>query len=98
MPSKDGKEFLYEQLKDPDFAAEYMRAVLEDYDDPKEIIFALKDIVQAYGGPNQVSAECGIDRSHLYKLFRGENLPRIDTFINICRAVKLDVDILPHTV
>ena len=97
MPTKDRTEFLHEQLLDPEFAAEYMKAVLEDHDHPTEILLALKNIVQAYGGPNKIAEVCGIDRSHLYKLFRGENLPRVDTFIAICRAVNLDIGILPKS-
>lgn len=35
--------------KDPDFAAEYLKAALEDEDDPRVLLIALRHLAQAQG-------------------------------------------------
>ncbi len=42
-------EWLFEQLKDAEFAAEYLNAASED-DDPKTYLTALRKVVEARGG------------------------------------------------
>jgi DNA-binding phage protein len=41
--------WLFEQLKDADFAADYLNAASED-DDPKTYLTALRKVVEARGG------------------------------------------------
>ena len=42
-------DWLFEQLKDAEFAAEYLNAASED-DDPKTYLTALRKVVEARGG------------------------------------------------
>jgi DNA-binding phage protein len=49
--SRPYKEFLYERLENPEEAAAYLNAALED-EDPTVFLIALRDIAQANGGMN----------------------------------------------
>lgn len=54
--SKPYKDFLFERLKNPEEAAAYLNAALED-NDPGVFSIALRDIAQANGGMSHVSLQ-----------------------------------------
>lgn len=53
---KSYKEHLLKRLQDPDEAAAYLNAALED-EDPLVFLVALKDIAEAHGGLSKVAKE-----------------------------------------
>lgn len=90
MSTKDAGDFFDEQLLDPEYAVEYLKASVEE-EDPRHIVLALGKLMQAHGGPNSLAPLCGINRQHLYKIMNGDNLPKLDTLIAICRAMKISL-------
>ena len=54
----------------PDFAAEYLRAALDDTDDPRVLLVALRRVAEARGGIAKVAKAAGIERESLYRLMR----------------------------
>jgi probable addiction module antidote protein len=52
--------------KDPDFAAEYLKAALEEEDEPRVLPIALNHLAQAQGIA-KVAKAAGIERESLYR-------------------------------
>ena len=95
MTKNEYKEDLYEKLQDDVFAAEYLKATLTDYEDFADLALGLKDVIEARGGVAKVAEIAGLERSHLYKILRGETVPGIDTLNQICNAVNLSLSVEP---
>jgi probable addiction module antidote protein len=51
----------------PKFAVEYLRAALEDSDEPSVLLIALRRIAEARGGIAKVAKAAGIERESLYR-------------------------------
>ena len=51
-----------ELRKNPEFAAEYLRAALEENDQPGVLLIALRRIAQSRGGIAKVAKAVGIER------------------------------------
>jgi len=51
-----------ELRKNPEFAAEYVRAALEENDEPGVLLIALRRIAKARGGIAKVAKAAGIER------------------------------------
>jgi len=51
-----------ELRKNPEFAAEYLRAALEENDQPGVLLIALRRIAEARGGIAKVAKAAGIER------------------------------------
>ncbi len=49
------------------FAAEYLRAALEDTDEPQVLLIALRQIAAARGGIAKIAKAAGIERGSLYR-------------------------------
>jgi probable addiction module antidote protein len=83
-------EAMIEELrKNPDFAVEYLRAALEDSDDPQLLLIALRRIAESRGGVAKVAKEAGIERESLYRALSAKGNPRLSTLVAVTRAVGL---------
>lgn len=78
-----------ELRKDPDFTAEYLKAALEDANEPKALLFALRQITEARGGVAKVAKAAGIERESLYRALSPRGNPRLSTLVAVTRAIGL---------
>jgi probable addiction module antidote protein len=74
--------------KNPDFAAEYLKAALEDEDEPRVLLIALRHLAQAQGIA-KVAKEAGIERESLYRALSVHGNPRLSTLVAVTRAIGL---------
>jgi probable addiction module antidote protein len=74
--------------KDPDFATEYLKAALEDQDEPHVLLLALRHLAMAHGIA-KVAKEAGIERESLYRALSSRGNPRLSTLVAVTRAVGL---------
>jgi probable addiction module antidote protein len=81
--------------KDPHFAVEYLKAALEDEDEPQVLLIALRRIAEARGGITQIAKKAGIERESLHRALSGRGNPRYSTLSAIARAVGLRVTVEP---
>ncbi len=73
-------EAMVHELRDnPDFAAEYLRAALDDNDEPRVLLIALRRIAESRGGIAKVSKAAGIERESLYRALSANGNPRLST-------------------
>ncbi len=81
-----------ELKRDPEFAAEYLKAVLEDGDDPGVLLIALRRLAQAHGIP-KVAKAAGIERESLYRALSAKGNPRLSTLMAVAKAVGLRLSV-----
>jgi len=74
--------------KDPDFAAEYLKAALEDADEPRVLLIALRHVAQARGIA-RIAKAAGIQRESLYRALSPRGNPRLSTLYAVAKAVGL---------
>jgi len=89
-PSISHDEALIRELRaDPEFAAEYLRAALEEDDEPAVLLIALRHIAEARGGIAKVAKAAGIERESLYRALSLRGNPRLSTLVAVTKAVGL---------
>jgi probable addiction module antidote protein len=86
-----------ELREDPEFATEYLRAALEDEEEPRVLLIALRRIAEARGGIAQVAKAAGIERESLYRALSAKGNPRWSTLAAVIRAVGLKLTVEPAT-
>ncbi len=97
-PSISHDEATIRELRtNPRFAAEYLRAALDESDDPKVLLIALRRIAESRGGIAKVAKTAGIERESLYRALSAEGNPRLSTLLAVTRAIglKLTVELAP---
>lgn len=78
---------------DPEFAAEYLKAAMEDSDEPKVLLIALRQITEAHGGVARVAKSAGIERESLYRALSARGNPRFSTLVAVTKAIGLKLTV-----
>lgn len=78
--------------KDPAFAAEYLKAALDEEDDPGVLLIALRRLAQAQGIA-KVAKAAGIERESLYRALSAKGNPRLSTLVAVTRAIGLRITV-----
>lgn len=87
-------EALIRELREnPDFAVEYLRAALEDEDEPRVFLLALRRIAEAKGGIAKVAKAAGVERESLYRTLSAHGNPRLSTLVAVAKAVGLKLTV-----
>jgi len=80
------------------FAVEYLRAALEELDDPAHRaagLLALRDVAEAYGGMATVAQSAGITREALYRALSPKGNPTLRTLLAVLHAVGMRLSVVP---
>jgi probable addiction module antidote protein len=79
--------------KDSRFAAEYLKAALEERDEPQVLLLALRHLARAQGIA-KVAKAAHVERESLYRALSARGNPRLSTLMAVTRAIglKLTVD------
>jgi probable addiction module antidote protein len=78
---------------DPKLAAEYLRAALEEGDEPGVLLIALRRVAEARGGIAKVARAAGIQRESLYRALSARGNPRLSTLFAVTKAVGLKLTV-----
>jgi probable addiction module antidote protein len=78
--------------KDPDFAAEYLKSALDDTDEPRVLLVALRHLAKAQGIA-KVARAAGIERESLYRALSPHGNPRLSTLVAVARAIGLKLTV-----
>ncbi len=93
-PSISHDEAVIRQLReDPEFAAEYLKAALEDSDEPKVLLIALRRLTEARGGFAKVARAAGIERESLHRALSARGNPRLSTLVAVIHAIGLKLTV-----
>ena len=82
-----------ELRENPDFAAEYLRAALEDAEEPRVLLVALRRVAEAQGGVAKVAKAAGIERESLYRALSAHGNPRLSTLVAVTKAMGLKLTV-----
>ena len=80
------KERLLESLKDPEAAAQYLTACLEDRD-PEVFLLALRDVAEARGGMGRLSRETRLNRESLYRMLSKSGNPSLSSLDSVLHSL-----------
>ena len=87
-------EAMIRELREsPEFAAEYLRAALEEDDEPGVLLIALRRVAQARGGIAKVAKAAGVERESLYRALSARGNPRLSTLVAVAKAVGLKLTV-----
>jgi probable addiction module antidote protein len=86
------KALVQELRDDPEFAAAYLRAAVEDSDEPKVLLLALRQIAKARGVA-KVAKAAGVERESLYRALSKKGNPRLSTLVAVTKAIGLKLTV-----
>jgi probable addiction module antidote protein len=87
------KALLRELRGDPEFAAEYLKAALDEADEPGVLLLALRHVAEARGGVAKVAKSAGIERESLYRALSPRGNPRLSTLVAVTKAMGLKITV-----
>jgi probable addiction module antidote protein len=91
--TSDYNEFLLKRLQDPEMAAGYLTASLEEGEDA--FLLALKDITEALGGMTPLAKKTKLNREGLYDMLSENGNPRLSSLSTLIDAVGLKFQFIP---
>ncbi len=84
------ENFIIEQLKDPELAAEYLREHWEyQGDDKLELLLQALHRIASAKGMTEVAKKSGISRRNLYKMFSDKGNPSAKTLLDLMGALEM---------
>jgi len=79
--------------RDPAFAAEYLKAAMEDAEEPQSLLVALRHIADACGGVAKIAKASGVERESLYRALSPRGNPRLSTLFAVTKAMGLTLTV-----
>ena len=83
--------------EDPEFAAEYLNAVLED-GDQRELLLALRRMAQAFGGVPKLAQETELNATSLYRTLSPRGNPELRSLKALLKAMGMRLAVQPARV
>jgi probable addiction module antidote protein len=88
MPTRDYKESLFEDLKDPKFVVAYLTAALEE-GTQEVFLLHLRDVADAGGGLGKLATETSLAREALYRMLSEHGNPQLSSLEKILQVLGL---------
>ncbi|MEQ1844470.1 MAG: addiction module antidote protein [Nitrospira sp.] len=98
MPrSRNYQTKLVDSLKDPEEAAAYLSAALEEID--KELfLLALRNVADAQGGLSRLAEATGLNRENLYRMLSDKGNPEFYSLVTLLDALGFQLTVEPKQV
>src|SRR5579862_3373221 len=84
------KDDLFEDLKDPSYAAQYLSAAYAD--SAGAFLVALRDVADVYLGMKKLATKARINRENLYRMLSDGGNPRLDSLRAVLDTLGMEVD------
>lgn len=81
--------------KNPKFAAAYIKAALEDTEEPKVLLVALRHLAEARGGIAKIAKAAHVERESLYRALSPRGNPTLATLMAVTKALGLTLTVEP---
>jgi probable addiction module antidote protein len=88
------KDNLMNWLQDPENAAEYINAAIED-GDKAVFLLALRQVAQARGGMAEVAEKAHLGRENLYRMLSKRGNPELKSIFNLLHVMGLRLSVSP---
>jgi probable addiction module antidote protein len=87
-------EAIVRELRDnPEYATEYLKAAIEESDEPQVLLIALRHLAEAKGGLAKVAKAAGIERESLYRALSPKGNPRLSTLVAVTKAIGMKLTV-----
>jgi len=96
MPSKSYDNLLISELRDPEFAAGYLTASLEELS-IDQFLIALRNVAQARGGLGKLAGETELNRQNIYRMLSDNGNPTLTSLLNILAALGFELSFKPRS-
>ncbi len=94
MTSVSHDEVIIKRLrKNPTFATEYLKAAMEDTEEPQVLLVALRHVAEVRGGVAKIAKAAGIERESLYRALSPRGNPRLSTLVAVTKAMGLTLTV-----
>ena len=96
MPSKSYDDLLISELRDPEFAAGYLTASLEEFS-IDQFLIALRNVAQAHGGLGKLAGETELNRQNIYRMLSDNGNPTLTSFLTILAVLGFELSFKPRS-
>jgi probable addiction module antidote protein len=93
MPTSSYEDFLLEDLADPQEAAGYLSACLDE--GPEVFLLGLRDVAKAQGGMTKLARDAQLAREPLYRMLSDEGNPTFASISAIVRSLGIRLQCVP---
>jgi len=90
MTIKSYDDFLVNQLRDPELAAEYLTAAAED-GSAELLLIALRNVAEAHGGLGVLAGIANLNRQSMYKILSPDGNPTLTTLFTLLGPLGLQL-------
>lgn len=90
--SRSYQESLIRKLSDPEEAAAYLDAALEDGDRPA-FLLAIRNVIDALGGMSKIARDTGLNRENLYRVLSEKGNPELNSLEKLLKALGLRLSV-----
>ncbi len=94
MPTKSYDDVLQQELRDPEVAAEYLSASLEE-GSVDQFLLALRHVAEAHGGLGVISQITELNRQSMYKMLSDRGNPTLASLLAVLHALGIDIAFRP---
>jgi probable addiction module antidote protein len=95
MPTKSYDELLLNELRDPEFAAGYLTASLDE-GSVDQFLIALRNVAQALGGLGKLAAETELNRQNIYRMLSNSGNPTLGSLLAVLGALGMELSFKPQ--
>lgn len=92
--NKHYSDYLNETLQDPEEAAAYINAAIEDGDE-SVLLLALRDVVDARGGMGNAAKKARLNRESLYRSLGPDGNPKLRSITSLLDVLGLQLGVSP---
>jgi len=92
------RDFVTETVKNPEEAAEYLRASLEEYSSDGNLeafLTAVRTVADARGGMSELAKQTELNRQTLYRTLSKDGNPRIKTLRSVLSSLGFRLSVEP---
>ncbi|MGO9109018.1 MAG: addiction module antidote protein [Thermoguttaceae bacterium] len=75
------------------FAIEYLKAAMEDAEEPQTLLVALRHVAEACGGLAKIAKAAGVERESPYRALSPRGNPRLSTLVAVTKAMGLTLTV-----
>ena len=93
MATKDWLDVIGDDLRRPEFAAEYLQECLDD--GMETFLVALRDVARANGGLSSVARATALSRESMYRALSENGNPEFRTIDSVLRALGVRITLAP---
>jgi probable addiction module antidote protein len=94
LPAEDQREWLTQQLRDPELCVAYLNAALAESDQAL-FMLALRNVAKARGGVSAMARETGMNRVALSRALSEAGNPELRSLTKILEASGLEFKVVP---